>query len=74
VNGTLLGGNLRAIGQSVGWGPRFEGAIVPLEAVDLMPGEIDGTLTQLLNSGVLDGVRGVVIGQFIRSAEPRPGK
>ena len=39
-----------------------------------MPGEIDGTLAQLLNSGVLEGVRGVAIGQFVRSAAPAPGK
>jgi muramoyltetrapeptide carboxypeptidase LdcA involved in peptidoglycan recycling len=39
-----------------------------------MPGEIDGTLTQLMNSGVLDGVRAVAVGQFIRSAAVEPGK
>jgi muramoyltetrapeptide carboxypeptidase len=74
ATGALLGGNLRAIGQSVGWGPNFDGAILLIEAVDMMPGEMDGTLTQLLNSGVLSGVRGVAIGEFIRSAEPGPGK
>jgi muramoyltetrapeptide carboxypeptidase len=30
--------------------------------------------TQLLRSGQLDGVAGVAVGQFIRSAEPQPGK
>ena len=45
-----------------------------IEAIDLMPGEIDGTLTQLLNSGVLEGVRGVAVGQFVRSAPIEPGK
>jgi len=45
-----------------------------LEAIDLMPGEIVGALTQLLNSGVLEGVRGVAVGQFVRSAAPAPGK
>jgi muramoyltetrapeptide carboxypeptidase len=74
ATGTLLGGNLRGVGQSIGWGPSFEGAILALEAVDLMPGEIDGTLTQLMNSGVLDGVRAVAVGQFIRSAAVEPGK
>ncbi len=72
--GTLLGGNLRAVGQSVGWGPSYDGAILALEAIDLMPGEIDGTLAQLLNSGVLEGVRGVAVGQFVRSAAVTPGK
>jgi len=74
ATGVLLGGNIRAVGQSIGWGPSYDGAILALEAIGLMPGEIDGTLTQLLNSGGLAGVRGVAIGQFIRSAEPGPGK
>ncbi|MDQ6776199.1 MAG: LD-carboxypeptidase [Actinomycetota bacterium] len=74
ATGTLLGGNLRSIGQSVGWGPSFDEAILTIEAVDMMPGEMDGILTQLLNSGVLNGVRGVAVGQFIRSAEAKPGK
>ena len=55
ATGTLLGGNLRGVGQSIGWGPSYNGAILALEAIDLMPGEIDGTLAQLLNSGVLEG-------------------
>jgi muramoyltetrapeptide carboxypeptidase len=74
ATGTLLGGNLRAIGHSVGWGPSFDQAILLIEAVDMMPGEMDGVLTQLLNSGVLSGVCGVAVGEFIRSAEPGPGK
>jgi muramoyltetrapeptide carboxypeptidase len=74
ATGTLLGGYLRGVGQSIGWGPSYSGAILALEAIDLMPGEIDGTLTQLLNSGVLDGVRGVAVGQFVRSAAVERGK
>ena len=35
---------------------------------------MDRTLTQLLESGCLDGLRGVAVGQFIRSAEAQPGK
>jgi muramoyltetrapeptide carboxypeptidase len=73
--GPLLGGNLRMIGRSVGWiCPSFAGAIFMIEAVDMMPGEIDSTLTQILNAGLLNDVQGVAIGQFIRSAEPEPGK
>ncbi len=75
ATGPLLGGNLRMIGRSVGWTcPSFDRAILMIEAVDMMPGEIDSTLTQLLNAGVLEGVQGIAIGQFIRSAEPKPGK
>ena len=61
ATGVLLGGNLRSIGQSVGWGPTFAGAILLLEAVDMMPGEMDGLLTQLLHSGVLVGLHGVAV-------------
>ena len=45
-----------------------------LEAVDTFIGQIDGMLTQLRRSGCLDGLRGVAVGQFIRSAEPARGK
>src|SRR5262249_61831838 len=63
------------IGRSVGWAcPSFAGAILLIEAVDMFIGQIDSTLTQLKRSGCLDGLRGVAIGQFIRSAEPKPGK
>jgi muramoyltetrapeptide carboxypeptidase len=74
ATGVMLGGHLRALGQSVGWGPSFGGAILMLEAVHSTAPEIDGNLTQLLNAGVLDGLRGIAFGQFIRSAEPEAGK
>lgn len=75
ATGILIGGALGLIGSAVGWGcPRFAGAILLLEAVDQTIGSIDRTLTQLLRSGHLDGIAGVAIGQFIRSAEPQPGK
>jgi muramoyltetrapeptide carboxypeptidase len=75
ASGVLLGGNLSLIGRSIGWAcPSFAGAILLIEAVDMFIGQIDATLTQLRRSGCLDGLRGVAVGQFIRSAEPRPGK
>jgi muramoyltetrapeptide carboxypeptidase len=75
ASGILMGGNLGMIGRSVGWTcPSFAGAILLIEAVDTFIGGIDGTLTQLRRSGCLDGLRGVAVGQFIRSAEPKPGK
>jgi muramoyltetrapeptide carboxypeptidase len=70
-----MGGNLNMLGRSVGWAcPSFAGAILLIEAVDTFIGQIDGTLTQLRRSGYLDGLKGVAVGQFIRSAEPKPGK
>lgn len=75
ARGILVGGNLSCIGKAVGWAcPSFAGAILFIEAIDTYIGEIDATLTQLQRSGCLDGVKGVVVGQFIRSAEPRRGK
>lgn len=75
ASGILLGGNLSMIGRSVGWCcPSFAGGILLLEAIDTFIGQIDATLTQLRRSGCLDGLKGVAVGQFIRSAEPKPGK
>jgi muramoyltetrapeptide carboxypeptidase len=75
TSGILMGGNLGMIGRSVGWAcPSFAGAILLIEAVDTFIGQIDGTLTQLRRSGCLEGLMGVAVGQFIRSAEPKPGK
>jgi muramoyltetrapeptide carboxypeptidase len=75
ATGILMGGTLTIIGTAVGWAcPQFDGAILFIEAIDQAIGSIDRTLTQLLRSGVLDGVAGVAIGQFIRSGEAQPGK
>jgi muramoyltetrapeptide carboxypeptidase LdcA involved in peptidoglycan recycling len=74
TDGVLMGGNLGTIGRAVGWAcPSFAGAILLIEAVDVFIGQIDGTLTQLRRSSCLDGLRGVAVGQFIRSVEPKPG-
>ncbi len=66
ATGFLMGGNLGTMRTSLGYEmPRLDGAIWLIE--DLMGtglGEIDRELTQLLKSGVLDGVRGVAVGQF----------
>jgi muramoyltetrapeptide carboxypeptidase len=75
ATGTLLGGNLEMIGTAIGWAcPSFAGAILLIEDVDKHIGGIDRTITQLLKSGRLNGVKGVAVGQFIRSAEEKPGK
>ena len=72
ATGILMGGNLNMLGRSVGWTcPSFAGSILLIEAVDTLIGQIDGTLTQLRRSGCLDGLKGVAVGQFIRSAEPQ---
>ena len=56
ATGFLMGGNLDTIGRSVGWAcPSFDGAILLIEDVDKHIGAMDRTLTQLLESGSLDG-------------------
>jgi len=75
ATGILMGGNLALIAAAVGWVcPSFAGAILLIEAIDMPIGRIDSAVTQLLRSGVLEGLRGVAVGQFIRSAEELPGK
>ena len=66
ATGVLLGGSLGVIARAVGWAcPSFAGAILLIEAAGAHLGEIDSALTQLINAGVLDGVHGVAVGQFI---------
>ena len=75
ARGILIGGNLSMIGRAIGWAcPDFADAILLLEAVDTEIGQIDAVLTQLRRAGCIQGLKGVAVGQFIRSAEPKPGK
>lgn len=75
ATGVLVGGTLDLVAGAVGWAcPPLAGAILFVEAIDQAIGSIDRALTQLLCSGLLDGVAGVAIGQFIRSAEARRDK
>jgi muramoyltetrapeptide carboxypeptidase len=67
ATGVLMGGTLGAIAKAVGWAcPSFADAILMIEAQGAQLGEIDSSLTQLMQSGVLDGVRGVAVGRFFR--------
>lgn len=75
ARGVLMGGNLDMLRTSVGWAcPSFDGAILLVEAVDMAIGAIDRAMTQLLRSGRLEGLRGVALGQFLRSGDKREGK
>lgn len=75
AHGVLMGGNLDMLRTSVGWAcPSFDGAILLIEAVDMLIGAIDRSLTQLRRCGCLDGLRGIAVGQFIRSGERKDGK
>lgn len=75
VEGPLIVGNLEVLRSLVGtpWFPELDGAILGLEDVGERPYRIDRALTQLLTSGVLRGVRGIVVGQMHGCVEPERG-
>lgn len=66
AEGILLGGNLCMLSTSVGtpFMPDLTGAILLIEEVNEASYRVDRMLTQLLNSGVLNGVVGIAVGQF----------
>ncbi len=66
AEGRLIGGTLAVLASLVGtpFLPEFQGTVLFLEDVNEAPYRIDRMLTQLLQAGVLQGVRGVVLGVF----------
>lgn len=64
--GRLIGGNLASVVTSIGVRlPSMSGAILFLEDQRVVGlGTIDRQLTQLISSGVLDGIVGVALGSF----------
>lgn len=70
AEGILLGGNLSILSTSIGTSfmPDLKGAILLIEDVGEVAYRVDRMLTHLLNSGALNGVAGIAVGQF---SEPR---
>jgi muramoyltetrapeptide carboxypeptidase len=68
ARGKLVGGNLSLLASLVGtpFLPSLAGALLLIEDIGERPYRIDRLWTQLRLSGALDGVRGVVVGQFLR--------
>lgn len=66
AEGPLVGGCLSLLASLVGTPhlPRLDGCILFLEEVGEAPYRIDRLLTQLRDSGVLEGVAGVAIGEL----------
>ncbi len=66
ARGRLIGGNLASLATSVGVRmPSMSGAILFLEDQRVVGlGTIDRQLTQLVSSGVLDGIVGIALGSF----------
>lgn len=74
ADGDLVGGNLCVLASLCGtpWQLRGAGRIVLLEEVGEVPYRVDRMLTQLVEAGCLDGVRGIALGEFLGAAPP-PG-
>jgi muramoyltetrapeptide carboxypeptidase len=71
ATGALLGGNLTLLASSVGTHdfPDLTGAILLIEDVDEAPYRVDRMLTQLRRAGVLAGLAGVAVGQFVNCTD-----
>lgn len=68
IEGVVMGGNLSVLAAMIGTGclPSFEDALLLLEDVDEATHRVDRMATQLRQSGVLAGVRAVLLGQFTK--------
>ncbi|RMG44757.1 MAG: LD-carboxypeptidase [Acidobacteria bacterium] len=75
ARGRLAGGCLSLLAALAGtpWQPDFRGAILFLEEVGEAPYRIDRMLWQIRASGMLEGVRGLALGQFT-ACRPPPGR
>jgi muramoyltetrapeptide carboxypeptidase len=67
VTGELVGGCLWLLGQTIGTPWQFDaaGKIFFFEDVNCPPWYMDGLFNQMTQAGLLDGVRGVVIGELV---------
>ena len=75
AEGTLLGGNLSVLTSMVGtpYLPDTRNALLFLEEISEAPYRIDRMLTQLEQSGMLNKVRGAMLGVFVK-CEPAAGE
>jgi muramoyltetrapeptide carboxypeptidase len=73
VSGPLLGGNLTLICASLGtpYQPSFRGRILFFEDLEEVPYRFDRMLTQLLNAGLLQQVKGIAIGINKNCRDPK---
>lgn len=74
AEGPLTGGNLSLLASLCGtpYAMRGEGHIVLLEDVNEQPYRLDRMITQLVQSGSLDRVIGIVLGSFTGCGDPLP--
>lgn len=76
IEGRLFVANLCVLSHLAGTSgqPRLDGAVLVLEEVGERPYRIDRMLTQLRESGTLDGVRAIVVGHLTGCEEPDGGQ
>ncbi|MFB4292215.1 LD-carboxypeptidase [Nonomuraea sp. ATR24] len=74
AEGVLTGGNLSLLASLCGTRhqPSFAGRIALLEDITEEPYRIDRMLTQLLQSGAFEGVRGIALGSWVDCGDPYP--
>ncbi|MEV1242126.1 LD-carboxypeptidase [Nonomuraea sp. NPDC049750] len=74
AEGILAGGNLSLLASMCGtrYHPSFAGKIALLEDIGEEPYRIDRMLTQLLQAGAFDGVRGIALGSWVDCGDPYP--
>ena len=72
IAGPLVGGNLCMLASIAGTGlqPDFSGCILLLEEIAEPPYKLDRMLCQLLACGMLDGVVGLALGEFVGTRTP----
>ena len=72
ASGALVGGNLCVLASACGtrWQLRTHACILLLEEINEVPYKVDRLITQLYDSGCLDGVAGVALGTFLGCDAP----
>jgi muramoyltetrapeptide carboxypeptidase len=66
IQGVVLGGNLTLLANSIGtvWQLKGREKIIIIEDVDMLGYQIDRTLHHLTESGVLEGAKTIIFGEF----------
>lgn len=74
VEGRLIGGNLSLLASLVGtpYQTSYEGHILFIEEIGESTYRVDRMLTQIVQSGLLKGVRGIALGYFT-NCDAKPG-
>lgn len=70
--GSLVVGNLATLCSAIGtpWMPELRGALLVVEEIDEAPYRLDRMLQHLLQSGLLDGMKGLLFGELRFDDEP----